>query len=183
VPAADLIRHWIHRLLDREHRPPAVLVAIWLADSAGAPPHSVAQAEALTGRGLEGDRYANGTGFWKATDGCQVTLIAEEDPARAERRHGIPLAAGEHRRNLVVRGLRPEAVRGRRLRIGGAFLAWHRPRPPCLYLDSITRRGTAKALGRDSGICLRVTEGGLIRVGDGVRVITSDRPPPADRGG
>jgi hypothetical protein len=95
VPAADLIHHWLRRLVGREQRGPAVLVAIWLADSAGAPARSVAQAEALTGRGLEGDRYANGTGFWKATDGCQVTLIAEEDLARAERRHGIPLAAGD----------------------------------------------------------------------------------------
>lgn len=180
--AARLVSDWIERMLRRERRDSGVLVGIWVADAAAAPCRSVDRVEALAGRGLEGDRYASGAGFWKATDGCQVTLIAEEDLARAERRYAIPLAAGQHRRNLVVRGLRPEAVRGRHLRIGAALLAWHRPRPPCLYLDSITRRGTAKALGRHSGICLRVAEGGLIRVGDGVRLITSARLPPRDAG-
>ncbi len=126
--------------------------------------------------GLDGDRYARGDGFWKATDGCQVTLIAEEDLSRAQWRSGIPLAHGEHRRNLVVRGLAIASMAHRQLRIGTAVLAWLRPRPPCGYLDSVTRPGTAKALGRRSGICLRVVSGGTIRVGDPVEIIhTSDR--------
>jgi MOSC domain-containing protein YiiM len=169
VSAPRLIPGWLAGLWERRaSEAGATLAAIWLAEAAGGPMRRADAAEALPGRGLAGDRYAAGTGFWKATDGCQVTLIAEEDLLRAERRRGVPLASGEHRRNLVVRGLRPEALEGRRLRIGEALFGWHRRRPPCAYLDSITRPGTAKALGHRSGVCLRVLEGGWLRVGDRV---------------
>jgi MOSC domain-containing protein YiiM len=126
------------------------------------------QTLALVDRGLADDRYALGRGFWRLVDGCQVTLILAEDLQRAERRHGLPLDAGQHRRNLVVSGLSGVELRGRSLRIGEALLAWHRVRPPCGYLDRVSGAGMAKALGRFGGHCLRVREGGSIRVGDRV---------------
>ena len=167
---------WLSRLLGRSHTGcRGTLQAIYVAERAGEPMREMPSAE-ITMEGLDGDRYARGDGFWKATDGCQVTLIAEEDLSRAQRRSGIPLAHGEHRRNLVVGGLAIASMEHRQLRIGAAVLTWLRPRPPCGYLDSITRPGTAKALGRRSGICLRVVSGGTIRVGDAVEIIhTPDR--------
>ncbi len=167
---------WLSRLLGRSRKDcNGALRAIFVADRAGEPMRAMLSAE-VTMDGLYSDRYARGEGFWKATDGCQVTLIAEEDLSRAQRRSGIPLADGEHRRNLVVRGLAIATLQHRHLRIGTAVFAWVRPRPPCGYLDSITRPGTAKALGRRSGICLRVVSGGTIRVGNAVQIVhLSDR--------
>ncbi|MGB5733398.1 MAG: MOSC domain-containing protein, partial [Thiohalocapsa sp.] len=141
-------------------------MAIFVADAAGAPMRPCEQVLAVVDAGLAEDRYALGQGFWRLTDGCQVTLIHAEDLARAERRHNLSLGTGEHRRNLVVSGLARAELRGRRIRIGEALFEWHRVRPPCGYLDRVSGKGTAKALGRHAGHCLRVCESGLVKVGD-----------------
>jgi hypothetical protein len=147
------------------------LTAIFLAESAGAPMQPCNAVEAVIGIGLEGDRYATGRGFWRLTDGCQVTLIHAEDLIRAERRSGLPLSAGQHRRNLVIDGWSGIDLRGCRIGIGEAQFSWHRVRPPCGYLDRVAGRGYAKALGRHGGHCLRVLCGGVIKVGDPVRLL------------
>lgn len=165
--------HWIltiRRRIGRERVQAGRLSAIFVADQAGAPMRSLDQALALTAAGLADDRYASGRGFWRLTDGCQVTLIHAEDLARAQRKHGLALDAGQHRRNLVVSGLSRTELRDREIRIGDALFDWHRTRPPCGYLDRVSGRGTAKALGRQAGHCLRVRRAGLIRVGDPVIV-------------
>jgi MOSC domain-containing protein YiiM len=155
----------------KRSRPCGCLTGIFVADLAGAPMRAADQAMAIVDAGLDGDRYALGRGFWRLTDGCQVTLILAEDLQGAERRHGIALATGQHRRNLVVSGLVGVELRGRSLRVGESLLAWHRVRPPCGYLDRVAGSGTAKALGRQAGHCLRVREGGLIQVGDRVTLV------------
>lgn len=136
---------------------------------------SLEMAEALTGLGLEGDRYALQRGYWKVTEACQLTLISEHDLQRAARRLG-PAATpegignGSHRRNLVISGLRTASLQDRDFRIGSALFRYQRPRPPCGYLDKVAFSGLAKALGRNSGICVQVIEGGQIRVGDALRI-------------
>lgn len=147
------------------------LAAIFVAPAAGQPMRAVAEARAIPGAGLEGDRYATGTGHWRLTDACEVTLVAAEDLAKAERRSGIAFAAGQHRRNLVVSGIPLEAYRNRRVRIGEALLAFHRLRPPCGYLERLLQPGASKSLGAAAGIGLRVLDGGILRLGDRVQVI------------
>jgi MOSC domain-containing protein YiiM len=119
--------------------------------------------------GLAGDRYATGSGHWQGPDACPVTLIRAEDLARIERRTELPLAAGEHRRNLVVRGLRRRDLAGGRVRIGDAVLVITAPRPPCGYLERLTRPGMVRALNGRSGVCLRPETPGTLRLGDAVR--------------
>jgi len=171
-----MIKAWLRK---RRGTETGVLVAIFVADSAGAPMHERRQALALVDKGLAGDRYAEGQGFWRLTDGCQVTLVNAEDLRHAERRHRLELSRGQHRRNLVISGLAGIDLRGKGLRIGDALFEWHRVRPPCGYLDQVSGRGTAKALGRRAGQCLRVCEGGLISVGDSVKLVRRDNPEPA----
>lgn len=151
------------------------LDAIFIAAQAGAPMRSCQQVLAVVDAGLAEDRYAKGCGFWRLTDGCQVTLIHAEELARAERRQGVPLGAGQHRRNFVVSGLARTRLNEQRFRIGEALFDWHRVRPPCGYLDRIAGVGTAKALGRHAGHCLRVREAGLVKVGDSITVLPSTR--------
>lgn len=147
------------------------LEAILITEAAGADMRSVARARALPDLGLDGDRYALGRGWWRATDGCQVTLIHAEHLARAARRTGLDLGDGRHRRNLVVSGLATTELRGQTLQIGEAQFAWHRLRPPCGYLDQVSGRGSAKALGKHGGVCLKVIQGGTIEVGDPIRLV------------
>ncbi|KAA6182304.1 MOSC domain-containing protein [Thiohalocapsa marina] len=164
---------WLGRRIGRLSRQQreGELSAIFISAAAGALMRPCDEALAIVDRGLAEDRYALGRGFWRLTDGCQVTLIYAEDLRRAERRHGLSLSAGQHRRNLVVSGLAGLDLRGVSLRIGEALFEWHRVRPPCGYLDRVAGAGTAKALGRHAGHCLRVREGGRIKLGDRVTLI------------
>jgi MOSC domain-containing protein YiiM len=147
------------------------LVAIFIASQAGEGMQQVEQVEAIADRGLLGDRYANGVGHWRSLDACQVTLVTEADLRKAEQRSCASFAQGQHRRNLVVRGIPLDAFRRRRVRIGETLLEFHRLRPPCGYLDRLVGIGTGKALGKGAGIGLKVIEGGTLCVGDRVSVI------------
>src|SRR5581483_1184094 len=121
----------------------------------------VDEVQALAGRGLEGDRYATRRGYWTDVDECQVTLIAAEDLEAIAGSSRIAVQDGQHRRNIVVRGLDLRALAGRTFRIGEATFAYDRPRPPCRYVESITEPGMTRALAaRRGGICVRVIDSG-----------------------
>lgn len=165
--------HWLKRLKRKSRQ--GRLEAIFIAPTAGAPMLSIESIQALRDKGLEGDRYAQKQGYWKVTEACQVTLISERDLQQARRR-GAPanLEQGSHRRNLVISGLATSDLKGHEVQIGEAIMRYQKPRPPCGYLDQIEGKGLAKALGRNSGICLQVIRSGLIRVGDNILLIVKD---------
>ena len=136
---------------------------------------SVASSQAIVDTGLEGDRYSEANGFWKATDACQVTLISEDDLNRAIQGRNAMLESrlnnGAHRRNLVVGGIKTKQLEGRTFRIGQAVFRYHKPRPPCAYLEKIVGQGISRALGKHSGVCLYVVQGGTLSIGDAVEII------------
>jgi MOSC domain-containing protein YiiM len=129
---------------------------------------SLSAADAVTGEGLVGDRYYRGSGHWHPVESCQVTLLSADDLERAHRRLPVALNHGEHRRNLVISGMRTKALEGRRFRIGTVRFEYWKPRPPCGYINQVTGENMARALGRNSGVCLLVLEGGRLEVGDAV---------------
>lgn len=138
---------------------------------------AVRSVQARAGAGLQGDRYGENTGFWKATDACQVTLITEYELRQARTRDPDlkdKLANGHHRRNLVIRGLKPKQLQGRRFRIGTATFRFLKPRPPCGYLDQVEGKGFCKALGRNSGLCAQVIDSGTVAVGNAVELLDED---------
>ncbi len=153
-------------------RNPPTVFKIFVASEAGTSMREVDMAHADANRGLKGDRYAEGCGFWSEKDECQVTLIAREDLELIAAETGIALAAGEHRRNVVTDNIQMHALAGKRFQIGDALFAFDRPRPPCLHLQTITEPGMAHALVGASGICVRCTQSGTIRQGD--RIVLLD---------
>ncbi len=152
-----------------------VVEAIFIAPRGGVPMEKVAEADAVAGAGLHGDRYMTHAGYWSATDECQVTLIESEtlEQIMAESRPGgIRVGNGEHRRNIVTRGIRLHELAGRQFRVGQAVLEYDRPRPPCSYVQSITEPGMTRALlGPRGGICARVAKSGAIREGDAIQIL------------
>lgn len=130
--------------------------------------------QAIKNHGLQGDRYYNNCGFWKATDACQVTLISMYDLRKAKRRSQLDLNNGSHRRNLVIDGIKTKSLQGQVFRIGDAVFRYQKPRPPCGYLDKIQGRGMAHALGSHSGVCLQVLRSGLLSIGDTVELVLDD---------
>lgn len=148
-----------------------ILDAIFIADAAGKPMRRVSEVEALPGRGLRGDRYAEGLGYYSKADPCEVTLIEHEVLDMISQRVGLHVHAGQHRRNLVVRGLPLRELYGCQLRIGTVLLEYDRPRPPCAYVERLTESGMTRALGEGAGIAVRVIEGGWLREGTPIEVI------------
>jgi MOSC domain-containing protein YiiM len=143
--------------------------AIFVTGVGGAPMESLKSVEAVAGSGLRGDRYADHVGYWSPLDECQVTLIAGETLDEVTATYGVSVHAGQHRRNLVTRGIDHMNLYGRTFTVGAAVLAFDRPRPPCRYIASISEPGMTRALGaRRGGICARVLDSGVIRVGDEV---------------
>jgi len=151
------------------------LTAIYYCAAAGEPLIATEQAEVVSGKGLSGDRYSLNTGFWHRVESCQLTLITEHELARVRRVGTVNVDNGQHRRNLVVTGVTARQLAGRSFQIGDALFAYHKPRPPCGYIDTVAGKGMAKALGRHSGVCLKVIRGGTIQVGDAL-VWRPDRP-------
>ena len=144
---------------------------IYVAPQGGVEMQKVSQVEALAGCGLEGDRYCSRTGYWTDVDECQVTLITAEDLEDIQRITGVRVDNGEHRRNLITRGIELESLSGKRFQVGQAILEFDRPRPPCSYIQAITQPGMTRALAGHSGICARVVQSGLIQVEDSIEVL------------
>lgn len=144
---------------------------IYLAPEGGAPPELVEGAEALEGRGLKGDRYSSGTGHWSRFGrDCQVTFVEAEDLEQIETETGLRVANGEHRRNLVTRGVRLEDLRRTRFRVGGALFDRGKPCSVCRHVERLTEPGMTRALKGRGGMCARVLEGGSICIGDTIAI-------------
>jgi MOSC domain-containing protein YiiM len=160
----------------RAASPSAVVERIFVAPAAGRPMEARDSVRALAGKGLEGDRYATGRGYWCPHDVCQVTLTGVDHLEAIERETGVRVLDGQHRRNLVVRGLDPMDLAAKRVRIGTAILVYDRTRPPCGYIAALTEKHMTKALYRhDRSICLTVEQGGTICRGDTVEILGANR--------
>jgi MOSC domain-containing protein YiiM len=146
---------------------------IFLAPEAGAEMKSVQAATALEGYGLEGDRYCAGIGHWSRFGRvCEVTFIVAEDLHDIERKTGVGVKNGEHRRNVITRGISLKALRrGERFRVGEVVFDYWGPRSVCRYIERLTEPGMTQALKGRGGICARVIENGTVRMGDEIEVL------------
>jgi MOSC domain-containing protein YiiM len=148
-----------------------VVISIHVADRAGEPMRPVREARAVAGRGLEGDRYFEGRGFYSDHPGPEreVTLIEEESIEALVRDHGLRVEPGETRRNITTRGVPLNHLVGRRFRVGGATLRGVELCEPCRHLVDVTqKRGLLSTLVHRGGLHAQVLEGGEIREGDEV---------------
>jgi MOSC domain-containing protein YiiM len=150
-----------------------VVEGIFLAPEGGAKMKGVGVATALEACGLEGDRYCAGTGHWSRFGRlCEVTFIAAEDLDDIERETGVGVKNGEHRRNVVTRGIELKSRRrGERFGVGEAVFEYRGPRSVCRYIERLTEAGMTQALKGRGGVCARVIENGTVRVGDEIDLL------------
>lgn len=156
------------------------VVSIHIAPDGGAAMQSVVQAHAVPGRGLEGDRYFTGRGYYSlkpSHGGREVTLIemetvealfagvlnAEGDTA------GIKLTAAETRRNIATAGVALNHLVDREFWVGEVKLRGTRLCEPCKYLESLTRAGVMGGLVHRGGLRATIVTDGIVRVGDVIK--------------
>lgn len=147
------------------------VISIHIADGAGEPMRPVAEARAVAGRGLEGDRYYEGRGFYSDHPGPEreVTLIEEETVEALGRDHDLRVEPGETRRNITTRGVPLNHLVGRRFRVGGAVLRGVELCEPCRHLVDVTeKRSLLPTLVHRGGLHAQIIEGGTVREGDDV---------------
>src|SRR5207237_7939205 len=94
----------LHRNIEIQTMWQGTIESINIADGAKEPMHAIAEARAMPGVGLEGDRYALGQGtFFKPEPSHELTLIEAEAIEALRRDYLIELAPRDARRTLVTR--------------------------------------------------------------------------------
>ena len=134
-----------------------------MAGAAAEPARLLATARALAGHGLEGDRHVAGTGtFPSGLPGSALTMIEAEvcdsfDP---------PLTPGEHRRNVVTRGIDLNALVGHEFTIGDVPCRGMRLCEPCTVVQRYAGRPVLRPLVHRGGLRADILRDGEIHVGD-----------------
>jgi MOSC domain-containing protein YiiM len=124
----------------------------------------------VAGQGVEGD--FRGTHKAGATGKRGLALIEAEDWAAAVAVVGGDLPWWERRANLLIEALDLPQVAGARLRIGDSVLVEiSKECAPCERMEAL-RPGLQAALTPDwrAGALARVLMGGLVRIGDEIRL-------------
>ncbi|MFC5570719.1 MOSC domain-containing protein [Lysobacter yangpyeongensis] len=142
---------------------------IGLRPARGEAMRAVGEAQAVAGKGLVGDRYALANGSGKRG----VTLIqAEHLPVIAALSGHADVAPSLLRRNVVVSGLPLLALKERRFRIGEVVLEGTGECDPCSNMERALGPGGFNAMRSHGGLCARIVEGGMFRLGDAVVVLS-----------
>ena len=160
------------------------VVSIFVVSKAGALMEARDEVKAIPGRGIEGDRYFEGTGFWSnhPGEGREITLVEMEAIEGLAREKNIALKPAEMRRNLVTRGVPLNHLVGKEFQVGDVRLVGIRLCEPCHYLEELTTKGVLAGLIHRGGFRANVLTGGAVRVGDSVtEVVKSEELEPAKR--
>jgi len=148
------------------------VVSLHITRAAGQPMETVSEARAVAGRGLEGDRYFLGTGYYSnrpSAGGREVTLIETETLEALPAEGAVKIAAAESRRNIATAGVPLNHLVGREFWVGGVRLRGTRLCEPCRYLDSLTHSGVMAALVHRAGLRAEILNDGVIRPGDVIK--------------
>ncbi len=125
------------------------------------PMHEVDHVIANAGIGLDGDRYAGGSGK------RGITLIqAEHLPVIAALAGLGVIHPATLRRNVVVSGIPVIALKGRRFRIGEVVLEGTDGCDPCSRMEDALGAGGYNAMRGHGGLCARIISGGRLQRGD-----------------
>ena len=144
-----------------------------IAAGPGLPMQVVSGARARAGHGLEGDRYAQGTGTFSPRGGhrpgYELTLIAAEvveELAASDLRVDF----GSTRRNVLTRGIDVNALVGRAFTIGDVRCRGLRLAEPCAHLERLSGPGLLRPLIHRGGLRADVLSDGYI--GEGYAIST-----------
>lgn len=135
------------------------------------PMRTVPVMQLVAGKGITGDRYSTGEGYYsdRPEEGRQVTLFEVETLEALLRDHKVALAPEDHRRNITTRGVPLNHLVGRRFMVGRVMLEGTRLSTPCRHIEQITGKEVFNMLLNRSGLHARIIDGGDVATGDILR--------------
>jgi MOSC domain-containing protein YiiM len=144
------------------------VISIHIAPTGAAPMKSVTTAQAVAGKGLEGDRYYSKLGTYsnQAGSGRDVTLIEIEAIDALKRDYEVELDANRSRRNIVTQGVSLNHFVGKEFKVGHVVLRGTRLCEPCAHMEKLTVKGAMRGLIHRGGLRADIVMGGTIKVGD-----------------
>lgn len=149
----------------------AKVEGIFISGVASEPMISLETANAVAGKGLEGDRYYLGQGFYSdGKDGRHLTLIEKESLDALLQDFGVVLEPNESRRNVVTSGVRLNDLVGKRFRVGAIECEGIRLCTPCKHLEELTRPGMLRGLTHSGGLRANILNDGTLSVGDEIQI-------------
>jgi hypothetical protein len=148
------------------------VVGLYRCATGGAAMESLSTLRAIEGYGVEGDRYADGAGYWsfKREYVDDITFVESEVLERVAAELGRCFGAIDSRRNVATAGIRLDALVGRRFHIDDVLFEGLRPCDPCRYLDGLTGLPVRALLVGCGGLRARIVETGEIAVGSTIVV-------------
>ena len=160
------------------------VVSIQIAPEASGKMVTVGEVRAVPGRGLEGDRYFTGTGFYSprpSHGGREVTLIEVEAVEALDNgilsakgdTLGIKLSPADTRRNIATQGVPLNHLVEREFWVGPVLMRGTRLCEPCKHLEELTQPGVMGGLIHRGGLRARILSEGVLRVGDPIRLKTT----------
>lgn len=152
--------------------PKPTVVSIHIASTGRSAMQRVSEAHAVAGKGLEGDRYYSQSGTFSRDPGSgrELTLIEAEAIEALNRDYQVPLGAESSRRNIVTRGVALNHLVGREFGIGEVVARGTRLCEPCAHMEKLTVKGVMRGLIHRGGLRAEIVRGGIIRVGDAIRL-------------
>lgn len=104
----------------------------------------------------------------------QVTLIEREQIAEHAATLGLQsIPAGAVRSNIETSGIDLVSLLGREIEIGESILLLYAPRDPCARMDAICQGLRELMMNNRQGVLAQVIRSGKIRVGDSIKVRTT----------
>ena len=136
------------------------IVSIQLCVAHRKPMMPVESAELVEGLGIRGDRHA-------IAESTRQILLIEEETLEA-----LKLSAGQVKENVTTLGLKLMSLeRGQRIQVGeSALLEITKACTPCGRMDEI-RSGLQSELAGRRGILAKALRGGVIKVGDTIKLL------------
>ena len=139
-------------------------------------PESRERIEVRTALGIVGDRHFG----HRAHRTAAVTVMAEEslEYVREVLEAEAPLDPAATRRNILLRGVDVDRLRGARFSLdtgdGEVSFQAHRPANPCAWMDVMLAPGAHKALRGRGGMRCEPLSDGILRLGPAVLRSTVD---------
>lgn len=165
---------FVKTVVGGNHIATATVVSIHITSTATAPVSPVEKARAVPGKGLEGDRYFDGTGTFSAQlpgPDHELTLVEIEKIEELKHEHSVEIEPADTRRNIVTRGVSLNSLIGQEFRIGEVRIRGVRLCEPCNHLAKVLgEQKVLYGLVHKGGLRAQILTEGIIHVGDAIEV-------------